>query len=1145
MATRRPASRARLNTNINTMQPPQQPRPKSAMAKTTTSQRVGEELLGSQSSSSSIPKLHKGQEESESHIQVILRCRGRSEREIQENSPGIVQIDGAKSKDLTIETSPPISSLGIVTPPPTRTYPFDLVFGPEATQSMIYHEVVAPMLKEVLLGYNCTLFAYGQTGTGKTYTMQGDVRPTPMGNPSANAGIIPRVLFRLFHELETSYTDFVVKVSYIELYNEELRDLLGNELAAPTNLTQPMGMAAKDAKGADAGLKIFDDASKRGVVIQGLEEIAVKDSKAALALLMKGSERRQIAATKFNDHSSRSHSVFSITVHIKETNNIGDDLLKIGKLNLVDLAGSENIGRSGAENKRAREAGMINQSLLTLGRVINALVEKAQHVPYRESKLTRLLQDSLGGRTKTCIITTISPARSNLEETLSTLDYAMRAKSIRNKPELNQRMTRNSLLREYVVEIERLKADLLAAREKNGIFFSEETWIQLNAERELRETELIEAKKRVEIVEVQMRDVRDELDESIARYKGKEAELEITKGRLEDTEHTLRLREGELQTVTNAYEDEVVVRQAHQDTENSLNDVALGLKGVVAQSLRDISGLFDKLDRKDRALLSQKRAVSENEKLVHLHSESLAKLLTEFTQMSRQTTFNLELETKQFGVSEQMALTAHLQKVEEQFHKAEELFQQIQTCDLVEENTLATLQREFNTAHKSLKAETSSWVRSLEQTCERLCSDVIDTSTKQVTLLDEAITLLYSLVEGTLRETQKFLTDEHSALTEMKTLTEAAASQETLHLKRQNNALAQMLVNERKSAEKAKDELIQRVSGLLGDYTQKRDESLRECVGSLQRSNTEVEDLLTSTLERQSEVLGDMAIQNKDLREEIRGSSKQGLDIKTNSAKVSAETVQVIKTGVEDVQSTVSHSISSYSSSANKRTRAMADHSASAFDEHSRSKRTRLTIVDSLHADMETSHSVQQDLFASTSKRVESYTSQTLSMAQEHAQFASKYQDAASEDLDIIEQAATNLANSDATDEPSGSTPRRRKWQYSAEWSLTKSRDEVVAARKQQLQLMDIKNNNNQKHKDTSMNIKDDINSKPEPQSSSDQRQSVSRFGIPDAENATTSDTQHRVKSETVDAELAYTEPLVESRKRNFVSTTRSSRRAR
>lgn len=132
---------------------------------------------------------------------------------------------------------------------------------------------------------------------------------------------------------------------------------------------------------------------------------------------------------------------------MKETTPDGEELLKIGKLNLVDLAGSENIQRSGAVAVRAREAGLINQSLLTLGRVITALVEKAPHVPYRESKLTRLLQESLGGRTKTVLVATISPAINSLDETLSTLDYAMRAKHVHNRPEVNQKLTKQALLK--------------------------------------------------------------------------------------------------------------------------------------------------------------------------------------------------------------------------------------------------------------------------------------------------------------------------------------------------------------------------------------------------------------------------------------------------------------------------------------------------------------------------------------------------------------------------------------------------------------------------------------------------------------------------------------------------------------------------
>jgi len=199
-----------------------------------------------------------------------------------------------------------------------------------------------------------------------------------------------------------------------------------------------------------------------GSALHGVVEDLVKDAADVIKVMHKGTSKRRVAATVLNPNSSRSHSVFSITVHIKESTPEGEDLLKVGKLNLVDLAGSENIRRSGAENIRAREAGKINQSLLTLGRVINALVERSPHVPYRESKLTRLLQDSLGGKTKTCIIATISPAKGSLDETLSTLDYAYRAKNIRNRPEVNQRMTKKALIQEYISEIDRLRRDLMA-----------------------------------------------------------------------------------------------------------------------------------------------------------------------------------------------------------------------------------------------------------------------------------------------------------------------------------------------------------------------------------------------------------------------------------------------------------------------------------------------------------------------------------------------------------------------------------------------------------------------------------------------------------------------------------------------------------
>jgi kinesin family protein 11 len=182
-----------------------------------------------------------------------------------------------------------------------------------------------------------------------------------------------------------------------------------------------------------------------------------------------------------------------------------------------------------------------------------------------------------------------------MEETLSTLEYAIRAKNIRNKPELNQRMTRNSLLKEYVAEIERLKADVLAAREKNGIFFSEETWNQLSAEQELRQTEIEEARKQVEIVESQMRNVREEFEQSIALLMKRDGELRQTKDKLKETEGELIAKVDELEVVKNSLEEEVVVRQAYQATEGILDEVAGGLKKVAKETVNDVGGLLEKL----------------------------------------------------------------------------------------------------------------------------------------------------------------------------------------------------------------------------------------------------------------------------------------------------------------------------------------------------------------------------------------------------------------------------------------------------------------------------------------------------------------------------------------------------------------------
>uniref|UniRef100_A0A673HAZ3 Kinesin-like protein n=1 Tax=Sinocyclocheilus rhinocerous TaxID=307959 RepID=A0A673HAZ3_9TELE len=410
----------------------------------------------------------------------------------------------------------------------------------------------------------------------KTFTMEGERSPNEefTWEEDPLAGIIPRTLHQIFEKLSNNGTEFSVKVSLLEIYNEELFDLLS---PAP-DVTER--------------LQLFDDPrNKRGVTIKGLEEITVHNKDEVYQILERGAAKRKTASTLMNAYSSRSHSVFSVTIHMKEITLDGEELVKIGKLNLVDLAGSENIGRSGAVDKRAREAGNINQSLLTLGRVIKALVERGPHVPYRESKLTRILQDSLGGRTKTSIIATVSPASINLEETLSTLDYANRAKNIMNKPEVNQKLTKRTLIKEYTEEIERLKRDLAATRDKHGVYLSLDNYENMNSKLMSQEEQITEYTERIAEMEEELKKIMDLFTDSKQKLDHCTEDMQDKNQRLEETHKDL------IETRHRLTQEEFITSQL-QSNECQLFSTADQLLSTAETSTQDVSGLHAKLQRK-------------------------------------------------------------------------------------------------------------------------------------------------------------------------------------------------------------------------------------------------------------------------------------------------------------------------------------------------------------------------------------------------------------------------------------------------------------------------------------------------------------------------------------------------------------------
>lgn len=238
---------------------------------------------------------------------------------------------------------------------------------------------------------------------------------------------------------------------------------------------------------------------------------------------------------------------------------------------------------------------------LLMSHIGNALIRLKHCIfaysAFSESKLTRLLQDSLGGRTKTCIIANVSPAKCNLEETISTLDYALRAKDIRNKPEVNQRLTKNALLKEYINEIERLKTDLVAAREMNGIYFSQESWDQISGENEERRVLYDEAKRQIVIIQSQLSAVREEFEQCMGLLYKRENELQETKNSLEATTNALRIKQEEVALAKRELRGEIVVRQAYQKTELVMNGIASELKATLEDSMADIRGLFEKIGK--------------------------------------------------------------------------------------------------------------------------------------------------------------------------------------------------------------------------------------------------------------------------------------------------------------------------------------------------------------------------------------------------------------------------------------------------------------------------------------------------------------------------------------------------------------------
>lgn len=503
-------------------------------------------------------------------IQVLVRVRPPNDRELHaDNWKRSVKVADGRTCQL-------IDSREERKAEP-YTFTFDTCFKETTTQEEIFKVAGVPIIKNVLDGYNSTIFAYGQTGAGKTHTMMGETHKKN-GVRSENMGLAPRVLEYLFEKINNEEQQenakkndeeltFTVRCSFIELYNETITDLL-----------HP----------ASVNLPVRDDKAK-GPYVDGLREVVVRNAEQAVSHMVKGIENRTVAETKMNKQSSRSHCMYTCRVERVTKSVDGSIQVRHSRLNLVDLAGSERNRSSGVVGEQLREAIHINKSLTTLGRVIRELIDAQKtgngHIPYRDSRLTHLLQESLGGNAKTTIIANISPSAICAVETLSTLQFVKNAKNIKNKARVNEDLEKEMKM------CEALQKQILKLKEEN------------------------EALRNGAAAQEEIEELKAKLEEELAQANAAQEKIEDLKATIE-AEHK---RSEKLQAQLDATIENNATLRAEATSIKEQNDALQNERDALENTLKQLN--FQVNEVHETCLIADEKArevaSTEREKLLH------------------------------------------------------------------------------------------------------------------------------------------------------------------------------------------------------------------------------------------------------------------------------------------------------------------------------------------------------------------------------------------------------------------------------------------------------------------------------------------------------------------------------------------------
>ena len=536
------------------------------------------------------PNLNFENQETSENIKVCLRIRPMNLQELGRSDLNCIEPVSSNQLIFTNKNM-------------RRSYTYNLVFGPDATQEDVFYNCsVNKLIDSALEGYSVTIFAYGQTGSGKTYTIMGrddSINEKILSNDKYS-GIMPKSINYIWNTVGSKQEKYYIKVSFLEIYNEQINDLLniGN-----TNL------------------QIRWD-QRQGFFVEGLLVIECKKPQDIVEVILQGTKNRKKGSHELNKDSSRSHTILTVYV-ISEFHSQGQNFKKYGKISFVDLAGSERLKETHSSGGMIKETGNINKSLFVLGKVISSLTDKKnnnQHIPYRDSKLTMLLMDSIGGSSKTLMIACVSPSATYADETMSTLNYASRTMNIKNRP---------------LVQMEGKDVPVARLKKQNNVYKLENEFLKNEFIKLLGQVPDIQSggltEEDIEMFKVSQGIISDEVkNEELRQLTEENEDLRKTKDRNERQKMNLNnenmILNAKLANLENIYIGSDIIRHTDGSVSNNI-DTNYNLSAVLLEN-KELKKTIDKLELDKLQLKDIVMKIEEQDKD---HSENI-----EFENMKEQ-----------------------------------------------------------------------------------------------------------------------------------------------------------------------------------------------------------------------------------------------------------------------------------------------------------------------------------------------------------------------------------------------------------------------------------------------------------------------------------------------------------------------------